>query len=305
VVNVKRRVAIIGTGSVGASVAVSTLQSGVADELLLHDVRQAVAEGEAMDLAHGASFYPPATVRAATIDELLDADAVVVCADRGGPARKSRLEMLAENAPAIRDIGTQLAGARGIIVIVSNPVDVLTHIMTEASRLPAERVIGTGTMLDTARLRHSVGRIIDVDPHSIHAYVIGEHGDSEVVLWSTARVGVVPLRDWGEWEKQREGMVADSVRWAGHEVIRRKGATNHAIGMATADLLRCILRNERRVLTVSRVQNGASGFGNVAMSLPAVVGVEGAVHVLEPEMSLDEREQLEHSAAVLRAASGQ
>jgi L-lactate dehydrogenase len=160
-------------------------------------------------------------------------------------------------------------------------------------------------MLDTARLRHSVGRIIDVDPHSIHAYVIGEHGDSEVVLWSTARVGVVPLRDWGGWEKQREGMVADSVRWAGHEVIRRKGATNHAIGMATADLLRCILRNERRVLTVSRVQNGASGFGNVAMSLPAVVGVEGAVHVLEPEMSLDEREQLEHSAAVLRAASGQ
>ncbi len=304
-VNMKRRVAIIGTGSVGASVAVSTLQSGVADELLLHDVRQAVAEGEALDLAHGASFYPPATVRAATIDEMLDADAVVVCADRSGAAGQSRLALLAKNASVIRDIGTRLTGARGIIVMVSNPVDVLTHLMTEASRLPAERVIGTGTMLDTARLRQAVGRIIDVDPHSIHAYVIGEHGDSEVVLWSTARVGVVPLRDWSGWEEQREGMVADSVRWAGHEVIRRKGATNHAIGMATADLLRCILRNERRVLTVSRVQNGASGFGNVAMSLPAVVGVEGAVHVIEPEMSLDEREQLERSAAVLRAASGQ
>jgi L-lactate dehydrogenase len=304
-VNVKRRLAIIGTGPVGASVAVSTLQSGVADELLLHDVRQAVAEGEAMDLAHGPSFYPPATVRPATIDQMLDADAVVVCADRGGPPGKSRLELLAKNASVIRDIGKQLTAARGVIVMVTNPVDVLTHLMTEASGLPAERVIGTGTMLDTARLRHTVGHTIEVDPHSIHAYVIGEHGDSEVVLWSTARVGVVPLRDWARWEKQREGIVTDSVRLAGHDVIRRKGATNHAIGMATADLLRCILRDERRVLTVSSVQNGALGFRNVAMSLPTVVGVRGAVNVIEPEMSVDEREQLKHSAAVLRAASGQ
>jgi L-lactate dehydrogenase len=304
-VNMERRVGIIGTGSVGASVAVSTLQSGVADELLLYDVRQAVAEGEAMDLAHGASFYPPATVRPATIDEMLDADAVVVCADRGGPPGQSRLELLGKNASVIRDVGKQLTGARGIIVMVSNPVDVLTHLMTEASGLPAERVIGTGTMLDTARLRHAVGRIIEVDPHSIHAYVVGEHGDSEVVLWSTARVGLVPLRDWGGWERQREAIVTDSVRLAGHEVIRRKGATNHAIGMATADLLRCILRDERRVLAVSSVQNGAWGFRDVAMSLPTVVGVRGAVHVSEPEMSLEEREQLEHSAAVLRAASGQ
>ena len=301
----ERRVGIIGTGSVGASVAVSTLQSGVADELLLYDVRQAVAEGEAMDLAHGASFYPPATVRPAAIDEMLDADAVVVCADRGGPPGRSRLELLGKNASVIRDVGKQLTGARGIIVMVSNPVDVLTHLMTEASGLPAERVIGTGTMLDTARLRHAVGRIIEVDPHSIHAYVVGEHGDSEVVLWSTARVGLVPLRDWGGWERQREAIVTDSVRLAGHEVIRRKGATNHAIGMATADLLRCILRDERRVLTVSSVQKGSWGFRDVAMSLPTVVGVRGAVHVSEPEMSLDEREQLEHSAAVLRAASGQ
>jgi L-lactate dehydrogenase len=302
---VKRRVAIIGTGSVGASVAVSTLQSGVADELLLNDVRQAVAEGEAMDLAHGASFYPPATVRPATIDEMLDADAVVVCADRGGPPGQSRLGLLAKNASVIRDIGKQLMGAQGVVVMVSNPVDVLTHIMTEASGLPAERVIGTGTMLDTARLRHAVGRIIEVDPHSIHAYVIGEHGDSEVVLWSSARVGDVALRDWNGWQHQREGIVANSVRRAGQEVIRRKGATNHAIGMVTADLLRCILRNERRVLTVSRVQNGVSGFRDVAMSLPSVVGVQGAVHVIEPEMSLREREQLERSAAVLRVASSQ
>ena len=226
-----------------------------------------------MDLAHGASFYPPATVRPATIDEMLDADAVVVCADRGGPAGQSRLDLLGKNASVIRDVGKQLTGARGIIVMVSNPIDVLTQLMTEASGLPAERVIGTGTMLDTARLRHAVGRIIEVDPHSIHAYVIGEHGDSEVVLWSSARVGVVPLRDWDGWEPQREGeWWRTSVRWAGSRGYRRKGATNHAIGMATADLLRCILRNERRVLTVSRVQNGVLGFRDVAMSFPTVRG---------------------------------
>ena len=299
----KRRVAIIGTGSVGASVAAASLQSGVADELLLFDVRQSVAEGEAMDLAHGASFYPPATVRMTTIDQMLDADVIVVSADRGGQPGESRLALLERNASLVRDIGRQLIAARGIIVMVSNPVDVLTHVMTEASGLPAERVMGTGTMLDTARLRHVVGRIIEVDPHSIHAYVIGEHGDSEIALWSTARVGVTLLRHWSGWDEQREGILAEDVRRAGYEIIRRKGATNHAIGLATANLLRCMLRDERRVLTISRVQNSASGFPDVAMSLPTIVGARGAFHVIPADMSADEREQLERSAAVLRAAS--
>ena len=285
--------------------AFSTLHSGVADELLLNDVRQAAAEGEAMDLAHGALFYPPATVRTAPIEEMLDADVVVISADGGGERPgKSRLELLHKNASVIRDIGAHLRGARGIIVMVSNPVDVLTRIMTEASGLPAARVIGTGTMLDTARLRHTVSRVIQVDPHSIHAHVIGEHGDSEVVLWSGARVGIVSLRRWVGWDARREASLAEDVRRAGYEIIRRKGATNHAIGMVAADLLRCILRDERRVLTISRVQDGALGFRDVAMSLPTVVGVQGALHVIEPELSRDEREQLEHSAAALRAASG-
>jgi L-lactate dehydrogenase len=300
--DVKRRVAIIGTGLVGSSVAVSTLHSGVADELLLHDARQDVAEGEAMDLAHGASFCPPATVRATTIDELLDADAIVVSAGRGDPPRNNRLELLTQNASVIKTIGKQLRGARGVLVMVSNPVDILTHVMAEASGLPAERVIGTGTMLDTARLRHVIGRTIEVDPHSIHADVVGEHGDSEVALWSTARVGVVPLRQWPGWDDQRERLLSETVRRAGFEILHRKGATNHAIGMATADLLQCILRDERRVLTVSRVLHGALGLRAVAMSLPTVVGAQGAIHVVEPDMSNDERRQLEESAGVLRAA---
>ena len=298
----KRRIGIIGTGWVGASVAISTLHSGVADELLLSDVRGEVAEGEAMDLAHGAPFYPSASVRPAAIEDMADADAVVVAAGRGGRPGETRLELLRENAAVVSDIAGKLKGCRGTIVMVTNPVDVLTRVMTEVSGLPPARVVGTGTMLDTSRLKHVVSQAVHVDPHSVHAHVVGEHGDSEVVLWSAARIAGLPLRDWPGWHADREPALAEEVRRAAYEVIRRKGATNHAIGLVTADLLRCLLRDERRVLTVSRVQEGALGLRNVALSLPAVVGARGAADVLEPEMNGDERQALMQSADVLRRA---
>jgi L-lactate dehydrogenase len=301
----KRRVAVIGTGWVGSSVAISTLHSGVADELLLNDLRDAVAEGEAMDLAHGASFYPPAVVRTSTVEDMVDVDVVVVTAGRNGRPGESRLDLLRDNAALIEGIGKRLAGASGIILIVSNPVDVLTQRMTEVTGLPASRVVGTGTMLDTARLKQVIGQQIHVDPHSIHGHVVGEHGDSEVVLWSGAMVGGARLRAWPGWDRDRETAVATQVRRAAYEIIQRKGATNHAIGLVTADLLRCILRDERRVLTVSRLQEGALGLRGVALSLPTIVGVDGAADVLEPEISSDERERLEHSADVLRRAAAQ
>jgi L-lactate dehydrogenase len=189
-----------------------------------------------------------------------------------------------------------------VVVIVTNPVDVLTRVMTDASGLPASRVIGTGTMLDTVRLRQVIARRLDVHAHSVHAHVVGEHGDSEVVLWSAARAGGVRLREWPAWDAGREVEIADEVRRAAYEIIKRKGATNHAIGLVTADLLQSVLRDERRVLTVSRVQDGVAGLRDVALSLPAVVGARGAADVLEPEMSGEERTRLEQSADVLRTA---
>ena len=301
----KRQVAIIGTGWVGASVAISTLHSGVVDELLLTDARVEVAEGEAMDLAHGATFYPQATVRTAAVEEMAGADVVVVAAGRGGKPGESRLDLLRDNAAVTRDLGQRLRGCRGTIVMVSNPVDVLTQVMTEASGLPPARVLGTGTMLDTARLRQVLARELKVDPHSVHAHVVGEHGDSEVVLWSTAMVGGLALRQWPAWHAEREPALADEVRQAAYEIIKRKGATNHAIGLATAHLVTCLLRDERRVLTVSRVQHGASGLFDVAISLPAVVGAGGASQVLELEMTGTEREALERSASVLKSAAAE
>lgn len=297
-----KRVGIIGTGWVGTSVAIATLMSGACDELWLHDTRTAVAEGEAMDLAHGAAFYPSCQVRVADVAEMRQADVVVVAAGRGGRPGESRLELLRDNARLVRELGRSLAGFAGIIVLVSNPVDVLTQLMTEASGLPPERVLGTGTMLDTARLHQMLGQDLQLSSQSVHAQVIGEHGDSELVLWSGARVGGAALRDWPGWSTEREQRMAQAVRVAAYEVIQRKGCTNHAIGLVTAHLLRSLLRGERRVLTVSRVQQGVAGLHEVALSLPTVVGHEGAARVIAPAMDELERGLLLRSAQVIRQA---
>lgn len=299
------RIGVIGMGWVGSSVAISALHAGVATELLVSDLKDSLAEGEALDLAHGASFYPAARVRAVPIEELADADAVVISAGRGGRAGQSRLELLKDNAVIVRDIAERLGSRPGILIVVTNPVDVMTYVAARASGLPAARVIGTGTMLDTARLRQVLGRELDLEPRSIHAQVVGEHGDSEVVLWSSASVGGVALRQWPGWTAAKEPAVADEVRRAAYEIIQRKGATNHAIGLVTAALLRWVLRGERRVLTVSRVQEGALGIETIAISLPAVIGREGATTVVVPTMSAEERAALERSADVVRQAIGQ
>jgi L-lactate dehydrogenase len=295
-------IGIIGTGWVGAGVAISTLHMGVAQELLLYDARSELAQGEAMDLAHGASFYPPCRVRAVSLQEMREADAVVIAAGRGGTARQTRLDLLRENAAIVRGLAEQLRDYAGIVVLVTNPVDVLTYLFREISGLPAARVIGTGTMLDTARLRQVLGRELDLDPHSIHAQVIGEHGDSEVVLWSTARVGGSPLRAWPGWSAEREERIGREVRQAAYEIIQRKGATNHAIGLVAASLLASMLRDERRVLTISRVQESASGLPQVAFSLPTIVDADGAGEVLQPALDESESAALAHSAQVLQEA---
>ena len=298
-----RTVSIIGTGWVGTSVAISTLHSGAADELWLHDLNGAMAEGEAMDLTHGAAFYPDCQVRTATIDEMRRSQVVVVAAGRGGRPNESRLDLLRDNARIVGDIGRALAGFGGTIVMVTNPVDVLTGVMQQASGLPPERVLGTGTMLDTARLHQMLGRELRVAPPSIHAQVVGEHGDSEVVLWSSAQVGGLPVRQWAGWSADTEARLATEVKRAAYEVIQRKGATNHAIGLVTAALLRCLLKDERRVLTVSRVQQGACGVQGLALSLPTVVGAHGGVQVLVPQMDAVETAALARSAQVLQAAA--
>ena len=298
----RKVVGIIGTGWVGSSVAMAVLQTGAAEALWLHDAKSDIAEGEAMDLAHGAAFYPRCAVQAVPLDAMRDADVVVVAAGRAGKSGESRLDLLRDNARLVADIGHMLVGFVGTVVLVTNPVDVLTQVMTAASGLPPERVLGTGTLLDTARLRQMLSHTLQVATQSIHAQVIGEHGDSELVLWSGAQIGGVPLRQWPGWRTATEQLLAQEVRVAAYEVIRRKGATNHAIGLVAGRLVECLLADQQRVLTVSRVQEGACGVHGVALSLPALVGRAGATRVLEPALDDAERTALAHSAEVLRAA---
>ncbi len=280
----------------------AVLQRGIANELLLYDVKPHLADGEALDFAHGSSFYPSARVRAVEIEQMRGADAVIIAAGRNSGPGESRLTLLADNARIVSDVCARLRGFDGLLVVVTNPVDVLTHVALEASGLDPARVLGTGTMLDTARLRQMLGRELDVDPRSVHAQVIGEHGDSEVTLWSSASVGGRSLRTWRGWSGDREAHLAAEVRGAAYAIIERKGATNHAIGLVTASLLGCALRDEKRVLAVSRLQSGAAGIAGVALSLPAIVGRNGAREVIEPEMDELERAALTRSADVLRQA---
>lgn len=298
----RQRVGIIGTGWVGASVAISTLHAGIAEELWLHDMRSAVAEGEAMDLAHGAAFYPACEVRAVALEEMRAADVVVIAAGRGGRPGESRLDLLRDNARIAAGMGRALAGFGGVIVVVANPVDVLTRVVAAASGLPPERVLGTGTMLDSARLRQMLSKRLGVGAQSIHAQMLGEHGDSSVALWSGVRLGGLPLREWPGWQPEQQAQIAHEVRRAAYEVIQRKGATNHAIGLVTARLVGCVLRDERQLLTVSRVQSGACGLQGVALSLPTLVGAGGGIRVLEPEFDAAEATGLAASADLLHKA---
>lgn len=298
------RIGIVGMGWVGSSVAASVLHRGLASELLLNDIRTEIAEGEAMDLEHGSLFYPSdARVRAASVEEMAaGADAVVLAAGRGGGAEESRLDLLKDNAAMARDVGGRLTGFGGVVVVVSNPVDVLTQLVAVASSLPPSRVIGTGTLLDTARLRHELAEELRLHPASIHAQVVGEHGDSEVCLWSSAHIAGRSLREWPGWTTEKERTIGERVREAAYEIIRRKGATNHAIGAVTAALLAATLGDDRRVLTVSTVQQGALGLRDVALSLPSVVGAGGVESVLEPDLDDLERGHIERSADVIREA---
>ena len=296
------KIGIVGMGWVGSSIAISVLHSGLARELLLNDLKPGLAEGEAMDLVHGATLSSVANIREAAVEEMHDADAIVVAAGRGGNGNESRLDLLRDNVELMRDITSRLAGTQGLLIIVTNPVDVMTHVAVEASSLPPSRVIGTGTMLDTARLRQAVGRELGLSPRSIHAQVVGEHGDSEVFLWSSASIGGLPLRDYQRWGPELENRLAREVRTAAYEIIRRKGATNHAIGMVTASLLKSLLHNEGRVLTVSKVQENVLGCEGVALSLPAVVGQKGIVEVLACKLDATESNALARSASILRQA---
>lgn len=299
----KKSVGIIGLGWVGASTAISILHKGICSDLLLFDVKEGLAEGEAMDLQHGSSFYPTCNVQAAnSIKDMHQCDVIVITAGRGVKENETRLDVLKDNIGIVKSISEQLKGYKGILVIVANPVDVLTYYYQKFSGISPKRVIGTGTMLDTARLRDIIGRRLHINAHNIHAQVIGEHGDSEVILWSSIFVGGLRLRNWKGWDPAQEPGIEEEVRKAAHNVKIKKGVANHAIGLVGAELVQAIIRGENRVKNLSTVMDGMYGLKDIAISLPTMITENGVEEVLEVDFDEKEKTLFFESVEVIKEA---
>jgi L-lactate dehydrogenase len=303
------KVAIVGAGSVGATLAYACLVRGVGKQIALYDTDAAKVRSEVLDLDHGLQFVPMARVTGSDdVRVCRDADVVVITAGAKQKPGQSRLDLAAANVEMCRTLVPTLLDVApdAVLLLVTNPVDVLTYAALQFSGLPRERVLGTGTVLDSSRLRVLVAQRAGVAVQSVHAYIAGEHGDSEIPLWSSATIGAVPLLDW----HSASGHVLDAsarrevlagVVGAAEEIIRGKGATSYAIGLAGARVLEAVLHDERTVLPVTSLLDGHAGLHDVCLSLPSVVGREGVHEVLPVPLSAEERDGLHRSADAVRS----
>lgn len=305
----RRKGAIVGAGQVGLACAYSMLIENTFDEMILVDVDRNKLEGEVMDLVHGLSFVQPVTVRAGTAADCQGADIVIITAGAKQKPGETRLELIGRNANIFKSIIPELVQycPEAIFLIVSNPVDVMTYVTWKLSGLPSSSVIGSGTVLDTARFRYLLAQELRLDPRSIHAYIIGEHGDSEVAVWSRVNVAGMPLQaldpaSGTATDPEHLDRIFTLVKTAAYEIIRRKGATSYAVGLAVTHIVQAILRDQQRVLTVSCLIPGLYGIEDVYLSLPAVVDRQGVGRIVQLALSPLEEQQLKQSAQVLRQA---
>ena len=303
------KIGIVGSGFVGSSAAFAIVLRGAASELVLVDINHNLAVAHAEDILHATPFASPTMISAGEYDALEGAELVILACGVGQKPGETRLHLLERNAKVFESVTSQVMSHApdAILLVASNPVDVMTQAVGKFSGLPPARVIGSGTILDTARFRTLLGDHLGVSPQSVHAYVIGEHGDSEVLIWSSAKVGGMPLSDFphGHLTPEAQNRIDEAVRKAAYKIIKGKGATYYGIGAGLARIARAIRENERAVLTLSTPLAGIEGFEEVSLSLPRVVGSEGIISTLHPSLSDVERDQLQRSAAILREAEEQ
>ncbi|MBR2209796.1 MAG: L-lactate dehydrogenase [Synergistaceae bacterium] len=302
-----RKVAIVGCGFVGSASAFALMQSGLFSEMVLIDVDKDKAEGEALDIGHGMPLARPMQIYAGDYDDAADAAIIVVTAGANQKPGETRLDLVKKNAAIFKSIMPEFAKrqCQGIMLVVANPVDILTYLAIKLSGLPQNRVFGSGTVLDTARLKYLLGEHLKVDSRSIHTFIIGEHGDSEFATWSTTNVSSVPLHDFCEMrghhnheEAMRE--IENSVRNSAYEIIKRKHATYYGIAMAVKRICEAIIRDEKSVLPVSSLMHSVYGIEDVALSMPAIVGKDGVECLIPDKLSSDEQGKLRESAKIIK-----
>ncbi len=301
------RIAVVGTGAVGSTFAYALLLSGLAAEIVLIDLNRAKAEGEAMDLSHAVPFGPSTRIWAGDYADCAGAVVTVIAAGVAQKPGEGRLELLRRNADVFASIVPQIAkhNPGGILLIATNPVDILTYASLRLSGLPPHRVIGSGTILDTARFRHLLSRHFKVDPRSVHAYIIGEHGDSEVPVWSLANIAGMRLAEFSAahnlpYKEAEMEEIFQQTRDAAYQIIQRKGATYYAVAAGLMRIVEAVIRDQRTVLSVSSLVQDYYGISGVAFSLPTVVTRRGIEWVLRLKLNEQEVEALRHSAKVLQ-----
>lgn len=305
----KRKVVIVGTGMVGMSYAYAMLNQGACDELMLIDINRQRAEGEAMDLNHGLPFAQSRMrIAAGDYGDCRDADIVMISAGVAQKEGESRLDLLQRNAKVLESVTKSVmdSGFTGIIVVATNPVDIMTRVVQECSGFNSKRIIGTGTMLDTARLRYMVGEYFSVDPRNIHGYVIGEHGDSEFVPWSQAMLSSKRVTDVcgdnEEYNLEELEKISEQVRTSAYTIIKAKNATYYGIGMSLVRLTKAILGNENSVLTVSAKLSGEYGQSGVYAGVPCIIGRSGVADILEIELTKEEQAKFDNSCQTLKSS---
>jgi L-lactate dehydrogenase len=291
-----QKVGLVGTGFVGSSFAYALMQRGIASELVLIDANADKAIGEMMDLNHGLSFTKPMKITAGNYLDLAGSKVVVITAGASQKPGESRLDLLVRNAAVFRSIIPKVVkhNPGGIILIATNPVDILTYISLKESNLPPEKVIGSGTILDTSRFRFLLGQYYEVDTRSVHAYIVGEHGDSEIPLWSMANIGGVRLQEFAplknkQYDQEEMNKLFIGVRDAAYEIIKRKGASYYAIGLGLLSIVESILGNYRSVLSISTLMTGQYGTHDICLSFPSVVGENGVEEILTLPLNAEEQ----------------
>mgnify|MGYP001110637155 CR=1 FL=1 len=306
-----RKVVVVGTGQVGATICFALMSSGLASTIVLVDLKHELAEGHAMDLNHGLPFVQPARIFAGKYEDCRNADIVVVTAGAAQKPGETRLDLVRRNTEIFKDIIPKITVHEPkILLIVSNPVDILTYVALKISNYPPNRVLGSGTTLDTARFRFLLSRHCQVDPRNVHAYIIGEHGDSEVPVWSQANIAGLSLNAYcrmcdRECSSEGKDVIFQHVKEAAYEIIKRKGHTNFAIALATERILSSILRDESSVLTVSALIENHYGISDVCLSLPAILNINGIARHIDINLDGNERQQLQTSAGTLKEIIGQ
>ena len=302
-----RKAAIIGCGFVGSASAFSLMQSGLFSELVLIDANREKAEGEALDIAHGIPFARQMKIYAGDYDDIMDSAVIIVTAGANQKPEETRLDLVHKNVEIFKSTIPEIAKRdyQGILLIVANPVDILTYTALKLSGMPENRVIGSGTVLDTARLKYRLGEHLSVDRRSVHVFIVGEHGDSEIAVFSSANVSGIPLNRFCEMRGHFEHeaatrRIAEEVKNSAYEIIAKKHATYYGIAMSVKRICEAIVRDEKSILPVSSMMHGEYGISDVALSMPAIVGKDGVETRVPISISEEEEAKLKESADTLK-----